>query len=77
MAIRTSHSFERIDGHMAHILASTSECSRLQMGFRMWTAARSVIRAAVVADHGDWSRDGVDREVAVRMSKGLVARVVT
>jgi hypothetical protein len=42
----------------------------------MWTAARSVIRASVLADHGDWSRDRVDREVAVRLSKGLVACVV-
>ena len=76
MPMKTSHYIDQIDRHMARVLACTSECARLQAGFRMWTAARSVIRAAVLADHGDWSRERVDREVAVRLSKGLVARVV-
>ena len=66
---------ERIDEHMARILADATECNRLKAGFRMWAAARSVIRAAILADHGDWSDDRIDHEVAIRMSKGLVARV--
>jgi hypothetical protein len=66
---------EQIDAEMAHVLAHASEYDRLRAGFRMWTAARSVIRAAIVAEHTDWSTDRVDRELAVRMSHGLVAGV--
>jgi hypothetical protein len=41
----------------------------------MWAAARAVLRAAIVADHGDWQPGQVDRELAVRMSHGLVGHV--
>ncbi len=67
--------FERIDADMARVLAGKDEVARLQAGFRMWTAARGLLRAAIVADHGDWQPDQIDRELAVRMSHGLVARV--
>lgn len=60
---------------MARVLAAQSEVDRLQTGFRMWTAARSLLRAAIIADHGDWQSDRIDRELAARMSHGLVSRV--
>lgn len=66
---------ERIDEPMAGILRSASELSRVQAGFRMWTAARAIVRASILADHDDWPSDRVDRELAVRMSGGMVARV--
>jgi hypothetical protein len=33
-----------------------------------------VLRAAIVADHGEWHTDQIDHELAVRMSHGLVNR---
>lgn len=68
------HPSERIDGHMACVLGSVSESARLRAGVRLWTAARAVVRAAILADHDDWSSDRVDRELAFRMSRGLVDR---
>lgn len=69
------HRVERIDVEMARVLAGTSEIARLQAAFRMWTAARTVLRAAIAADHADWNPDRIDREAAARLSHGLVSRV--
>lgn len=66
---------ERIDDEMARVLGATTEIARLRSGLRMWAAARGVVRAAIVADHGDWPPERVDRELAVRMSHGLVSHV--
>jgi hypothetical protein len=66
---------ERIDDEMSRVLAATSEIARLRAGLRMWAAARTVLRAAIVVDHGDWQPGQVDRELAVRMSHGLVSHV--
>lgn len=67
---------EVIDDDMARVLAGKSEVERLRIGFRMWTTARSILRAAVMADHHEWAADRVNREVAVRISHGVVAGVV-
>lgn len=69
------HRIERIDGDMARVLAGTSEVARLQAAFRMWTAARTVLRAAIAADHDGWSAHRIEREAADRLSHGLVSRV--
>ena len=66
---------ERLDVDMARVLAGTSEVARLQAAFRMWTAARTVLRAAIAADHSDWHPDRIEREAAGRLSHGLVSRV--
>ena len=68
---------ERIDDEMARVLGATTEIARLRAGLRMWAAARGVLRAAIVADHGDWPPGRVDRELAVRMSHGLVSHVTS
>lgn len=68
---------ERIDDEMASVLGATTEIARLRAGLRMWAAARGVVRAAIVADHGDWPPGRVDRELAVRMSHGLVSHVTS
>jgi|688.fasta_scaffold246132_4 hypothetical protein len=68
------YQFERIDAEMAGVLAAKSEVARLRIGFGMWTAARAVLRAAIVADHGEWHTDQIDHELSVRMSHGLVNR---
>lgn len=67
--------FEKPDTDMVRVLTGTSAVARLKAGFRMWTAARAIVRAAVVRDHADWPPARIDREVANRMSHGLVSRV--
>lgn len=69
------HRIQRIDVDMARVLANAGEVARLRAAFRMWTAARTVLRAAIAADHADWNPDRIDREVAERMSHGCVSRV--
>jgi hypothetical protein len=66
---------ERIDTEMARVLAEKSEADRLRIAFRMWVAARKIVRASVMAEHPAWPPEQIDREVAVRMSHGLVNRV--
>lgn len=66
---------ERIDAEMARVLAEKSEADRLRIAFRMWVAARKIVQASVTAEHSAWSSEQIDREVAVRMSHGLVNRV--
>jgi hypothetical protein len=45
---------ERIDAEMARVLAEKSEADRLRIAFRMWVAARKIVRASVMAEHPDW-----------------------
>jgi len=49
---------------MARVLAAATEAARLTACLRMWMTARAVVRAAITADHADWSSGRVDREVA-------------
>lgn len=67
--------FEKPDADMVRVLAGTSEVARLQAACRMWIAARAIVRASVAADHADWPADQIDRDVANRMSHGIIRRV--
>lgn len=64
--------FDVIDDRMAAVLREKTELERLQIGFEMWRSAQSMIRAIVTAEHPDWTRGEVDRQVAKRMSHGAV-----
>ncbi len=64
--------FDVIDDTMAAVLREKTELERLEIGFEMWRSAQSMIRAIVSAEHPDWSREEVERQVAKRMSHGAV-----
>lgn len=74
-SIALRHRIEHVDDDMARVLAAATEVARLRAGLRMWSTARAVVRAAIAADHADWPSDRIDREVADRMSHGLISRV--
>lgn len=57
---------------MAAIYRQKTPTERLQIGFDMWRAARKLVAAGVCDQHPDWSDEEVSREIARRMSHGLV-----
>ena len=63
---------EVMDDAMADILYGKTEIERLQIGIRMWKSARIILRAAIRSEHPDWLESEVDREIARRISHGVV-----
>jgi hypothetical protein len=57
---------------MVAVYRQKTPAERLQIGCGMWRAARKLVEAGVRREHGDWSDDEVNREIASRLSHGLV-----
>lgn len=66
--------FEIIDDQMADIMRQKTEIERLDIAARLWQSAREIVQGALKTDHPDWSEERVDREIAHRMSHGVVPR---
>lgn len=66
--------FEIIDDQMADIMRQKTEIERLDIAARLWQSAREIVQGALKTDHPDWSEEQVDREIAHRMSHGVVPR---
>jgi hypothetical protein len=64
--------FETMDDEMANVLRQKSEVERLAIAGRMWESARIILRGAIETDHPDWDHDRVNREIARRISRGVV-----
>ncbi|HUQ69872.1 MAG TPA: hypothetical protein VM165_10135 [Planctomycetaceae bacterium] len=64
--------FEFVDDQMADILRQKTEVERLRIAGRMWRSARVILRGAIKTDHPDWSDEQVNREIARRISHGVV-----
>ena len=63
---------EVMDDAMADVLRQKTEVERLKIGMRMWQTARVILRAAIRAEQPTWDEDHVDREIAKRISHGVV-----
>ena len=63
---------ELIDDAMADMLRGKSEVERLQIASRMWRSARVMLRAAIRSEHPEWDDQHLNREVACRISHGMV-----
>ena len=61
-----------LSDEMAEVLRQKTDSERLQIGFEMWRAADRMVRAVVRQEHPDWPDEDVQREVARRLSHGLV-----
>ncbi|MEQ1824758.1 MAG: hypothetical protein ABL921_02390 [Pirellula sp.] len=63
---------EVMDDAMTDVLRQKTEGERLRIAGRMWKSARVILRGAIRTEHPDWSVDQVNREIARRISHGLV-----
>ena len=64
--------FEVMDDEMADILRQKTEVERLRIAAGMWKSARVILRGAIRTEHPDWTTEQVDREIARRISHGVV-----
>lgn len=64
--------FEVMDDAMADILRQKTEVERLRIAGNMWKSARVILRGAIRTEHPDWDADQVNREIARRISHGVV-----
>lgn len=69
---RLIRQFEVVDDAMADVLRQKTEWERLQIAFRMWESAKSMMTATIAAEHPDWRPEEIDRAVAQRMSHRAV-----
>jgi hypothetical protein len=63
---------EVVDDAMVAVLKSRTPVERLEMAAGMWRSARDLIQATVQQGHPDWDAEHVQREVARRLSHGVV-----
>lgn len=61
---------EVIDDAMAAVLRRKTPTERLKIGFGLWRSARRLLRAQLASRHPDWDQQGIDQEVARRLSRG-------
>ncbi len=59
---------EVIDDDMAEIIRAKSGAERLRIAFGLFESARRMLTSMLAADHPDWSREQVRREVSRRLA---------
>lgn len=65
--------FELMDDAMAEVYRQKSLAERTMIGSRMWMSARSILRGSIRTLHPDWTEERVNREIACRISHGVVS----
>ena len=68
--------FEVIDDQMAEILRRKTDVERLRSVDAFWKSARAIIKAAVCTEHPEWDSVAVNREIARRISNGVLDDVL-
>jgi hypothetical protein len=63
---------EVMDDDMADVLRQKTEVEQLRIGSRMWRSARVILGASIRSLHPDWDDQAVNREIARRISHGVV-----
>lgn len=63
---------EVVDDVMAEVLRRKTPAERIQIGFKLWTAARNMLMTHLKETHPEWDADKLKREVARRLSHGAV-----
>ena len=63
---------EVLDDAMAEVLQRKTPAERLAIGFGLWRSARMLLRGQLASLHPEWDAMRVDREVARRLSHGVV-----
>jgi len=63
---------EVIDDALAEVLRRKTAPERIKIGFDLWTSARDMLMAYLKKTHPEWSLEIVEKEVARRLSHGVV-----
>jgi len=63
---------EVVDEAMAEVLRQKTAAERIAIGFGLWRSVRASLRSQLAAKNPDWDQRQVDREVARRLSHGIV-----
>lgn len=63
---------EVVDEAMAEILRQKTPAERIEIGFKLWTSSRKMLTAHLKSSHPDWDDNQVSKEVARRLSHGVV-----
>ncbi len=63
---------EMMDPMMVEVMRQKSPAERLAIACGMWESARSIIRGTIRQQHPNWSEERVNREIARRISHGVI-----
>jgi hypothetical protein len=61
-----------IDDILAEVLRRKTPPERIKIGFDLWTSARDMLMSYLKKAHPEWSIEMVEKEVARRLSHGIV-----
>jgi len=63
---------EVVDDEMAEVLRRKTPAERLAMAFSLWTSTRDMLMSHLKKAHPEWDEEMINKEVARRLSHGLV-----
>jgi len=63
---------EVMDEAMAEVLRRKTPAERLRIGFGLWGSAQKLLRGQLASLHPEWDEARITREVARRLSHGVV-----
>ena len=63
---------EAVDDVMAEILRRKTPLERIEIGVKLWTSAGKMLTAHLKSSHPDWDDKQISKEVAKRLSHGVV-----
>jgi len=63
---------EVIDDTLAEVLRRKTPPERIKIGFDLWTSARDMLMVYLKKSHPEWSIEMIEKEVARRLSHGIV-----
>lgn len=63
---------EVIDDTLAEVLRRKTPSERIKIGFDLWTSARDMLMVYLKKTHSEWSIEMIEKEVARRLSHGIV-----
>lgn len=71
--LRLDHGqIEVVDDTIAEVLRRKTPSERIKIGFDLWTSARGMLMAHLKSSHSEWSIEMIKKEVARRLSHGIV-----
>ena len=63
---------EVMDDTLAEVLRRKTPPESIKIGFDLWTSARDMLMTYLKKTHPEWSIEMVEKEIARRLSHGIV-----